>query len=219
MSYAFTAAAVVALVGSYANYRANTMAANRQDSALAQELRQQGQLQQQAAADTNQLIQKTQQSNPDQAKSSLLASFTDQLNKSRGRAITPLSQAGAVSDAYTKAANDAASGISDFGNTNANLLSSIDAPAVQRQGELANLSRYGTAIGGLKQQSAADDFLTQMRLRSITPNPWLQAFGSAANGAASAIASRSGSGGFGGAANGGGSVSYSGGYGTNLPFK
>jgi len=219
MSYVLSAVALTTL-GVGLNYYANRQAANRQDSALASSLRQQGQLQQQAAQDTQQLVQKVGASNPDQAKSSLLASFTNELNNARGRAITPLSQQGAVSQAYTKAANDASQGITDFGNTNANLLSSIDAPTVQRQGEAALLSRYGSNIAGIKRQSAADDFLTQMRLRSITPNPWLTSLGSIAQGAGAAMGSGAFGGGTGvGAATGGGKVIFSGGYGTNLPFQ
>lgn len=222
MSYAYTAAAVIALVGSYATYSAQQGAARRQDNALADSLRQQGQLEQQGAQQTNQLIAKTAASNPDAAKSDLLSQFTTELNKTRGNATKSLGQVGNVSGAYTKAANDAAQGISDYGNTNAGLLSSIDAPSVQRQQEAADLSQYATQIGGLKRTSAADEFLTNMRLRSITPNPWLMGLGGVAQGASGAMAARAGYGSgaaASGGTNGGGSVVYGGGYGTNLPFK
>lgn len=169
-----------ALLSAGLGYYNNEQTAKRQDNTLAASLRQQAALQRQQDAKTSQLIQKTAQSTPAASKGALLESFRKQLLAAQGNADRPLGQAGAVSDAYTKAANDAASGISQYGDTNARLLSSIDAPGLQRQAEAANLSRYGTGLNEIKRQSAADQMLAQMRLGAIRPNPWITAV---ANGA------------------------------------
>lgn len=172
MSYWAVGAAIVAAAASYEN---NQQVAHHQDSELARQLRQQYGLQQQENQQVQQLIQKTAQSSPDKARSSLLDQFMQELQAKNGNAVRPLNQVGNVSDAYTKAANNAALGISDYGTTNAGLLSAIDAPSLQRQDEAANLSRFGSALNEVKRQSAADQFLSQMRLQSIRPNPWLTA--------------------------------------------
>lgn len=171
----FWVSAAVAIAAATADYENNRQVARKQDNELAANLRNQAALQQQENVKTNQLIQKTAQSTPDAAKGDLLGKFMAQIKADGGNATRPLGQAGAVSNAYTKAANDAALGVSDYGTTNANLLSAIDAPAIQRQAEAANLSRYGTQLNDLKRQSSAAEFLSQMRLQSIRPNPWLSA--------------------------------------------
>jgi hypothetical protein len=170
MTWVAVGLTVLAAAGTMYN---NQQVANRQDSTLAASLRQQGMLQQQQNAKTSQLIQKTSESNPATAKADLLGQFTQAMQQNKSRATNPLNQAGAVSSAYTKAANDAATGISAYGADQAGLLSSIDAPGLQRQQEAENLQQYATGLNQTKQQSASDQFLAQMKLNSIKPNPWI----------------------------------------------
>ncbi|MGA0588098.1 hypothetical protein ACO2Q2_13355 [Dyella sp. KRB-257] len=164
-----------ALLSAGLGYYNQEQTASRQDRTLANSLRQQYALQHQEDAKTRQLIQQTAQSTPDAAKSDLLGKFMAQIQANGGNTTRPLGQAGAVSDAYTKAANDASLGLSNYGSTNAGLVASIDAPAVQRQAEAANLSRYGSQLNDLKRQSSVQDYLTRLRLQGIRPNPWLSA--------------------------------------------
>lgn len=210
-----------ALLSAGAAYENNQQVVHRQDSQLASSLRQQYALQRQENAKTQQLIQKTAQSSPDAAKSDLLGKFMAQIQANGGNTNRPLNQAGAVSDAYTKASNDASMGLSSYGNTNAGLLSAIDAPGLQRQGEAANLSRYGTQLNDLKRQSGVVDFLTQMKLRGIQPNPWLTAVSDGAR--AYGMSRAGGAAGGGGSGTGAGSwsngntIAGSGGFTYNLP--
>jgi hypothetical protein len=221
MSYVMVAAGVIAAIGATATYVNARNTANRQDSQLAQSLRQQGQLQQEANAKSNELIQKTAQSSAQPAQASLLDQFTGELNRKAALANGGLGQAGKVSDAYNQAANDAASGIADYGKTRAGLISAIDAPMLQRQQEGANLQDFATQINQLKDQSSAQQFLTQMKLRGIQPNPYLTAVSGISSGVSSGLASRGfGGGSAGGAVNDGtGSVLFNGSGYTNLPFK
>ena len=209
--------AMTALAGG-AQYYNTQQTANRQDNTLAASLRQEGQLQDQANAKTSQLIQDTAKSSPTAAKTGLLDQFHQQMLANQGSSTNSLNQAGDTSAAYKKAATDAALGISQYGNTSANNIASIDAPGLQRQGEAQNMMKFGTQVGQLKQQSAADNFLAQMRLRAIRPNPWV----SAASEAAGAY-SRYGGGGYGAAAGSGASAVGDGtgavtSTGYNLPF-
>lgn len=189
MTGAWTAAAIAALAAGI-QYQNTVTTAKKQDNSLASELRQQGLLQQQAQKQTGDLIQKTAASNDTGAKASVLDQFLSQMQtkQQQGGTKAGLNQVGAVSGAYAKAANDAASGISTYGDQEAGLLSSIDAPSIQRQNEAADLSRYGSGIGAIKQQSSALNFLEQMKLKGIAPNPWLTAASTALNSYASSTA-------------------------------
>lgn len=218
MSWVAVGTAVLAATATYAN---NRQVARRQDNELARQLRQQYGLQQQQNQQTQQLIQKTAQSSPDAAKSNLLDQFMAKLRAENPNAVRPLAQVGNVSGAYTKAANDAALGISNYGASNAGLLSAIDAPSLQRQAEAANLSRYGSDLNEIKRRSAADQFLSQMRLQAIRPNPWLTAVADGARAYGMARASGAGGGGGGsGQMNGTGDIYDAGnGFRVNMPFK
>lgn len=193
-------AAALAVIAAGTEYYNGQQVAKKQDNTLANELRQQGLLQKQAQQKTSDLINKTAQSNDTGAKASLLDQFMQQMQQQGGNVKSGLNQVGNVSSAYTKAANDAASGIASYGDNRAGLAASIDAPGVQRQNEAADLSRYGSGIGLLKQNSDALDFLTQMKLRGIRPNPWISAVSDLAGSYSKSMA-----------AGGGGSTSSAGG--------
>lgn len=163
------------VVGGYAQHEA----ANKQDKKAAEGIAQQGQMQAKQNASTAQLITKTSKSNADQGKQSLLGQFQDTLENKKALSTSGLNQVGAVSTGYTKAANDAASGIADYGNNTAGLLSAIDAPGVQRQSEAADLSRFGSGLAATRQESAADQFINQMQVSQIKANPYLVGIGQA----------------------------------------
>lgn len=188
--------------------------AKKQDSALAQQIRTDSAHQQDADAAVADLINKTGQSNDQGQQQSLLGKFTQQIQDARGGATAGLNQVGNVSDAYKASGANAALGIADYGNKVADLTSRIDAPNLQRQDEQANRLRFGSELGQISRDAAGDDFLAKLRLQRIRSNPW----GDAAADALGAYGGASLSGGRGSAPKQSGSVSFSGGYGTNLPF-
>jgi len=216
MSWIAVGAAAVAAVGTYYN---NEQVAHKQDQNLAGQLRLEAQKQQQADQLTNQLIQKTASSTPGAAKQGALDQYLQTIQASKGNALSPLHQVGATSDAYKASGADAALGISDYGAKAADLMSSIDAPTIQRAQEAANDVRFNTALGAIKRASAGDDFLAQMRLRNIKLNPWISAGTSIAGGYARGAAGASGGDyGYGTGTGTGGSTVVNDGYTTNLPF-
>ncbi|MDQ7996057.1 MAG: hypothetical protein AAGC76_09400 [Luteibacter sp.] len=188
--------------------------AKRQDSQLAQQIRTDSAHQQDADAAVADLINKTSQSNDTGQQQSLLGQFTQQIQNARGNATGGLNQVGNVSDAYKASGADAALGITDYGKKVADLTSRIDAPNLQRQDEQADRLRFSSELGGISRDAAGDDFLAKLRLQRIRSNPW----GDAAADALGAYGGAKLSGGGYSTPNSSGSVTFGGGYGTNLPF-
>lgn len=207
--------AVGALVISTAyKVHSDQQVAHRQDQSLAQQIRTQSAHQQDADAAVADLINKTAQSGDQGQQKSLLGSFMQQIQDARGNATGGLNQVGNVSDAYKASGADAALGIAGYGQKVADLTSRIDAPTLQRQDEQAARLRFGSELGGISRDAAGDDFLAKLRLQKIRPNPW-------GNAAADALAAYGGSklsNGYSASPSSTGSVSFSNGYGTNLPF-
>lgn len=189
--------------------------AKKQDSALAQQIRADSAHQQDADSAVADLINKTGQSNDQGQQQSLLGKFTQQIQDARGNATGGLNQVGNVSDAYKDSGADAALGITDYGKKVADLTSRIDAPNLQRQDEQADRLRFSSTLGGISRDAAGDDFLAKLRLQRIQPNP----YGMAAADALGAYGGAKLSGSmYGSAPKTTGSVTFNGGYGTNLPF-
>jgi hypothetical protein len=218
MSWIAVGAAALAAVGTYYN---NEQVAQKQDRNLAGQLRLESQKQQQADQLTSQLIAKTAGSNAQGAKTGALDQYLQTIQQNRGNALNPLHQVGATSDAYKASGANAALGITDYGAHAADLMSSIDAPTIQRAQEAANSVRFNSDLGGIKRASAGDDFLAQMRLRNIKLNPWITAGSSIAGGYARGAAGGGSSGtdyGYGTGTGTGGSTVVNDGYTTNLPY-
>ena len=162
-----------AVAASAVSYENTQQTQHKQDNQLATSLRQQGQLQQSENAKANQLIQKSAVSNPDQIKKSLLGQFAAQIANNGDNSTTNLHQAGKVSSSYAKAASDAQAGISKYGADQSGLQADMQAPALQRQNEAANLSQFSSDLTGTRMQSAGEEYINNLRLKAIQPNPWM----------------------------------------------
>ena len=187
---------ILAAVSGTAQYVNQRNVAHEQDQTLAAQLRAQGQKQQQADARTAQLITQEQQSTdqPDKAKS--LATYNKDLALKAPQATTALAAPPSASQAYAKDKQDAALGISDYGNQQADWLSSIAAPQLQRQrDQITNIDPYRNDIGLISRANAGDNFLSNMKLNSIRGNPWLSLISGVSGGAASGMARGTGAGG------------------------
>lgn len=222
MSYVAVGVSLAMLVaGTAINYENTQEASNKRDQAAAQEIQQQTGLQKKANQDTQALLNKDQANNSDTSqRSQLLDSFQKAIAAHANTSTGGLNQVGNVSSAYTKAANDAALGVSNYANSQAGSLADMGAPTLQRQGENAGLAQLGSQIGGIQQQSAADQGLANIKMQGTQANPWLAAI---AGGLTSAGSSgMGGSGGMGGMLSGGygaGSAASAGnGYMVNLPY-
>lgn len=175
--------------------------AKRQDNQLASQLRAQAQKQKEADAKTAQLVAQRANSTDADEKAGALAQYTQALQQKQAQAAQPLATVGAISDAYKQAGSDAALGIANYAGNRANLTASMDAPLLQRQNDAYDENRYKTDIGLIGRRSSGDDYLAQMKLRSIQPNPWINAGAQLLQGYASSM------GGGGGSSMGGGGTS------------
>lgn len=163
--------------------------AKKQDNELAAQLRSQADKQHAADQKTAELINAQAKSTDTDEKASAFSKFTQQMQANKAQAVNPLNVIGAVSDAYKKSGSDAALGIANSGSALANLTASIDAPRQQRANDARLVDRYDTDINQIRRFSMGDDFLSNMRLRGIKPNPWISAVGTIAGGAGGSMMS------------------------------
>jgi hypothetical protein len=180
MSYVAVGVSVALMVaGTAINYYNTEQTENKQQNTEAQEIEQQTALDKKANADTQAMLNKDAANDSDTAqRSQLMTQFQNALKANSSTATGGLNQVGNVSSAYTKAANDAASGISQYATDQADNLSSIMAPSLQRQNENAALASYGSQIGAISQQSQGDAALANIKMQGIQANPWLSAVAS-----------------------------------------
>lgn len=189
MGFAAAIPYIVAAVGTAATIVNQRNVAHRQDQQLAAQIRAGAQKQQQADQRTAQLIQS--QANlsdqPDKAKSQ--AAYNKDLALKQPQATSALQGPAAASAAFAKQKSDAALGVTKYGNQQADWLSSIQAPQMERQRNLIeNLDPYRTDIGLISRANQGDNFLANMRLRGIQPNAGLSLLSGIAGGASSAMA-------------------------------
>jgi hypothetical protein len=172
------ASAALIVAGAAINYYNTEQTEQKAENTEANEIEQQTALDKKANQDTQQLLNKDASNDNDTSqRSALMNQFQTALKANSPTATGGLNQVGNVSSAYTKAANDAASGISEYANSQASNLSNIMAPSLQRQNENAALAAYGSQIGAIGQQSQGDAALANIKLQGIQANPWLSAVG------------------------------------------
>jgi len=147
--------------------------ANAQNDDLAAGQIQQAQLNKQSNTATQKVISQFQNSTAQPYQAAALGKFNAALAANESNANAPLNQVGNTSAAYKQAAQAAATGISTYGQGNANLMSQIDAPQMQRQAETGDTLAYGSQIGQIQQNSKADAYLAQLKAQSEQPNPWI----------------------------------------------
>lgn len=149
-------------------------AAARADRIAAQGIQQQGVRQRQVDSRVGQVIDSISGSNPAIEQQRQQAEYMDQLRRTRAIARGTPGVAGA-SDRYTDdlVASDVA--VDDNAAKVAELMSRANAPLLQRERELQGFDRARSDIGVISRQAAGDDFLNQLRLRGVRPNPWVDA--------------------------------------------
>lgn len=176
--------------------------AKKQDNALAQQIRRQGERQKEADAKVAQLIQQRQGSDAEGERRASMDKYMQALQAKQGNATAGLNQVGALSQAAKDGTAAAALGIAQEGGETADLLSRIDAPMQQRQREANENTRFGQDIDLIRRMASGDSYVDQLRFQGIRENPWLSAAGSVLSGMGGQIA---GGGGFSFGGGGGGS--------------
>lgn len=170
----------------------NTYDVNKQqDQSAAAAIRTQTDKQRQATGQVDQAIDKVGASTPEASREASLNAFLTQLQQSRAQVGggVPITTGGSrfATDKAT-----AGKDVNDYGTRTAALLSRINAPTLQRQQEQQGFAQLHSDLGETQRQSQAEDFLSQLRRRSIQPNPWADALSSTLSGVGSGIASNAG---------------------------
>jgi len=157
---------------SYVNNR-NT--AKKQDQELAGSLRSKRALQQKADSEVQKLITDTEKSNPQEEIAKSLSQYTEQLRRSQGMQGSAIQGLSGASDKYQQDQVAANSGIAQYGDKIAGLMSRIDGAARQRENEGVNRMDFQNRISMLGREGEGQDFLSRMRLDGIRPNAGLSA--------------------------------------------
>ncbi len=185
-------ATAIAVIGAATQQYTQHQAAKKADNQAANRIYQQAANQERADYAVNQLLTKRATDDGSAERANVTRSLMDQSQAAQMAASRGLNQGGAVSDAYRTSANDAALGISDYGQRAAGLMARIDAPQQQRRREALQSGNLASQLGLIGREAASDDFLAQLRLQAIRPDPWLTAAGQIAQGIGSGMAARGG---------------------------
>lgn len=186
-------ATAIVLIGTAAQQYSQRDAEKRGDKRVAQQIRTQAANQERADYAVNQLLARRATDDGSAERASTERALLDQSQAAQLAASRGLNQAGAVSDAYRTASNNAALGISDYGQRAANLMARIDAPQQLRRRESLQSGNLAAQLGLIGREAASDDFLAQLQLQGIRPDPWLTAAGQIAQGVGRGMAGRAGS--------------------------
>lgn len=177
-------------LGAGVNYNEQRKTAKRQDNILAGQIQQNAARQAEADRAVSDTLRTAATSSGEDSRQGAAAQYLDQVRAAQAGATRGLGQVGAVSGAYQQAANDAALGVGDYASQTANLMARIDAPAQQRQQEALSSDRLRSNLGLIGRKAAGDDYLAQLRLRNVRPNPWAGVAAQLMSGAAQGMAGR-----------------------------
>lgn len=180
-------AALGAGAGAYNTYDT----ARRQDRVAAQGITQQAGRQRQVDARLNQEMGVLEASSPEAERGKALDEFLQQLRANRGAATGGVAVPGG-SDRYQTDVNASQADIGNYGTRAAGILSRISAPGRQRTNEAISAGRTAADVGVIGRSASGDEFLNQLRYGNTVRNPGIDAFGQVAQGAGSAMATRTG---------------------------
>lgn len=143
---------------------------NRQQIEGMNQLRQR---QREATQRAMQEVEATRSSTPDQARETAASQYMDAVRRGEGSVEGALPSVAQASDAFEERRGQARGQVSDYASQMADLMSRIDAPVTQRREEAFGRQRAGSDINLIRNFAQGDDFVNQLRMQAIMPNPWL----------------------------------------------
>jgi hypothetical protein len=176
---AFWIPAALAAVSAGGQYVNQKQAASRQDQGEAQAIRDQQQIQQEAAGKASALTKQITTNTPTQIANQATGDYVSNLRKNAAGASAPgassaLAPAAGGSARYNKDVSTAQSGVGGYGNDLAGTMGQIDAAVRQRQNEGLAQQTLGTNLNTLGAQSYTKNFVDQLRAQaSGVANPWV----------------------------------------------
>lgn len=191
MSWYATAALVISSAVQYEN---SEQTARRQDNQAATSILNQSRIQKSADTKVNDAVQELQGSNAADERQTRLDDYMGTLRRNRVATEEGLSP-NVGSAAFKSDAGNAAAGVHDYAARTAGLLSRIDAPQLQRQGEAFGYGNLATDIQGIGRQSQGQSYIDQLRQNAIRRNAEMDLAAGVIGAAGGAMAGRAGSGG------------------------
>lgn len=164
---------IISAVSSGAQFLNQRAAQRKQDRILARGVERQQALDREAQARLNQQLGELERSGPEAERRQAQERFMQQLQRTRGAAASGLPTVPGASNRYTADVEAAESGSAAEAADLAGIMSRIDAPTLQRLGETAATGRTGAALREIGDRSRGDQFVTELRARSVQPNPWV----------------------------------------------
>lgn len=144
--------------------------------------------QKQAAGIVQQQINNVSKSNPAAESAKATQGFIDTLRQNSATATA--AQPGLTGNANKKYAGDVAANTANANSYAGGLatdMAGIVAPQRQRMDEGQGFMNTATDVGGVQQAAARQNFVDQLRAKSITQNPWLSLTGKVLQGAGTAV--------------------------------
>lgn len=167
---------VLAAVGTAASVYNTQQTAKKQDNALAAQIESASKKEREAGDRTKQLIDKTAASDPNAERATALSQYVNALRSGGTSATGGLTaQKGAVSSRFADDAQKAALGVTQYGDEQAGLFSTIDAAGRQRVREGVDRGRAATDLDAIARRARAADFLLGLKTNGIKRNPWIDA--------------------------------------------
>lgn len=167
---------VLAAVSTAATVYSTRQAAKKKDNALAAQIEASTKKEREASERANQLIDQQASSDPAAERQTALGQYIQALRSGGGAATAGLTaQKGAVSSRFAKEAEEAALGVSQYGDKQAGLFSVIDSARRQREREATERGRAAMDIDAISRRARAQDFLLGLKTDAVRRNPYLDA--------------------------------------------
>jgi len=172
MAYATgTYIAMAAMAAAAAMQARNTaQTAKRQDNQLAESIRNQSKIQKEHDARINEEVQKLGNSTMEGSRQKRMDQFMQQISRNRAGMTGNLTP-NYGSNAFVADSNAAAGEVQAGAANTAGLLAQIDAAGMQRQDEGASMGHLASDTELAKRRSQGQQFMDDIRLRSIRRNP------------------------------------------------
>jgi len=184
---AFWVPLAISALGAGASAYNTHQTAQRQEEVAQNASMKQQRKQQEADARLNSELDTLSASGPDAERKASLDGFLQQLRANAGTASGGSNVINA-SDRFKTDSATANAAIKNYGSGRADTLSRISAPGLQRQREGYDINRAVSDVQGIGRDANAEAFLSQLRLNSIRPDPWISAAGQLAQGVGSGMA-------------------------------
>lgn len=176
---------VTAAIGAGASAYQAKRVGDKQDSIAAAGIRRQSENQNKVNERLNRTLKATADSSPDAARQSANDSYLKAIQSQLASGTAGLARRG-VSEQYDQLATGAAANADDYASTVAGLLARIDAGGLQRQNERNIASDFSYDISPIAGDIQGDEFLTNLALKRVRRNPYVDLAAGAASGAANA---------------------------------